>query len=162
MFRFSWLFGSIVVLCLATPAAAMEQGEWSLDINGISWHSKDTYDDNGVQREYNESNPGAGFSYAWKDDWDIRAGGFENSYDEDSFYAGVHWHKDYYMGDWTWAPGVNFFLISGYERRTDVPAVILPTITFGHKAMKLSLGLLPFGDEASVATLQLQLNFKHF
>ncbi|MGB1239439.1 MAG: hypothetical protein ACPG4U_14565 [Pseudomonadales bacterium] len=156
----------ILISALSTvfshSALAMEQGEFTLDLNGFSKHSKSTYLENGTRHTYNETNPGLGVSYAYRDHLDIRVGGFENSYHRDSVYAGIHLHKDYYFGDWTIAPGLNVFLISGYENRTDVPAILLPSLTLGHNAVKINIGILPFGDEASVATFQLQLNFKYF
>ena len=159
--RYQLLYGALA-FCLAGSASALEMGEMTLDISGFSRHGKSTYTENGTAHKYTETNPGLGISYGLKDNLDLRVGAFKNSYNKDRVYAGVNWHKDFYFGDWTVAPSLNFFLISGYERRTDIPFVILPALTFGHRAVKLSVGLMPFGDESKVATFQLQFNFKYF
>ena len=158
---YQFLYGALL-FCLASSASALEKGEFTLDISGFSKHSKSTYIENGTAHRYNETNPGLGISYGLSDNLDLRVGGFRNSYDKDSLYLGLNWHKDFYFGDWTVAPGLNFLLISGYESRTDIPFAILPALTFGHRAVKLSIGILPFGDESKVTTLQLQFNFKYF
>jgi hypothetical protein len=153
---------AVVMSLLGNSVQGMEKGEFSLDISGFSRHSKSTYNEDGLAHKYNETNPGIGFSYGLSDNLDLRIGGFENSYRRNSIYVGVNWHKDYYMGDWTVAPGINLLLISGYSRRTDIPVAILPSVTLGHRAVKLSFGLQPFGNESKVATFQLQFNFKYF
>lgn len=153
-------FCSLVCL-LPGSSLAMQQGEWSLDINGASWHAERRYNDDGTRRKYNQDNPGLGGSYAWRDWLDIKAGFFENSYYEDSVYAGVYLHKDYYAGNWTVAPGLSLLLVSGYDDTPqDAPAIApIPVlgVTFGHRALKLNLGLVPFGD-VEFATLQLQIS----
>ncbi len=154
------LYGALL-FCLASSASALEKGEFTLDISGFSKHSKSTYIENGTAHKYNETNPGLGISYGLSDNLDLRIGGFKNSYDRDSVYVGLNWHRDFYFGDWTVAPGINLFLVSGYERRNDIPVAILPTLSFGHRAVKLSVGILPFGED-KVTTFQLQFNFKYF
>lgn len=150
---------------LAESAVAMEEGAWSLDLNGASWHAERRYDDDGRRRKYNQSNIGIGASYAWRDWADIKAGFFENSYYENSVYAGVYLHRDYYAGDWTVAPGISLLLVSGYDDTPQDAPVIAPLpvfgVTFGHRALKLSLGVVPFGD-VEFATLQLQLVPKYW
>ncbi|MCJ8300475.1 MAG: hypothetical protein MJK13_16290 [Pseudomonadales bacterium] len=155
------LYG-VIIFCLAGSASALEKGEFTLDVSGFSKHSKSTYIDNGTAHKYNETNPGLGISYGLSDNLDFRIGGFKNSYDRDSVYAGLNWHKDFYSGNWTVAPSINLFLISGYQRNSNIPVAILPALTFGHRAVKLSIGILPFGDESKVTTFQLQFNFKYF
>ena len=138
---------------------AMQTGEWSIDLNGLSWHSEDRYNDDGEKRRYNEGNAGLGGSYAWNDWIDIKAGFFENSYYKNSLYGGAFLHRDFYSGAWTFAPGVSLLLVSGYDDTPqDAPVVapiLVPGVVFGPRAMKISLGFVPVGS-VKFATLQLQ------
>ncbi len=168
-----------ILALLAGPVSAAGQREWSIDFNGVSLHSEDRYVQNGVSREYNETNPGMGISIElteWNDivrksswtrwidragiDADIKFGFFENSYREDSLYAGAFLHKDYGRGDWKLAPGLGLLLVTGYEDTPeDAPSVFpLPVlgVEVGHKAVKLNVGFVPWGD-VDFATVQLQL-----
>ncbi|MGD2117401.1 MAG: hypothetical protein PVG66_03515 [Chromatiales bacterium] len=145
---------------------AMDKGEWSIDLNGLSWHDENHYTDNGVTKSYNETNPGVGASIAYRDDLDIKFGFFENSYREQSAYAGVYYHKDFYTdGGWTVAPGVSLLLVSGYDDTPEDAPVIAPIpilgVSFGHKSARFNLGYVPFG-EVDFATLQLQIVPKYW
>lgn len=158
--RTALVLGALAVGSLWQPARAMEAGDWSLDLNGLSWHSERHYVDDGVAREYNETNPGLGASYAWHDDFDLKLGFFENSYYRDTVYAGVYWHRDFYWGDWTLAPGVALLLVTGYDDTPrDAPVVAplaIPGVSFGHRAVRLNLGFMPVGSvQFAVAQLQL-------
>jgi len=177
-----WLGGLAVLgmFALMTDLAlADEQREWSIDLNGLSVHSEDRYVEKGRSHAYNETNPGLGISIEWLEwngfveqtswtqwihragiDADIKFGFFENSYREDSIYAGVFLHKDYGRGDWKLAPGLGVLLVTGYsDTPEDAPEVFpLPVLGLevGHKAAKLNLGFVPWGN-VDFATLQLQL-----
>lgn len=166
MRRFANLYtGTLLVASLSPTAYAMDRGDWSLDINGLSWHSERRYSDNGQTLKYNQTNLGLGGSYAWSDDLDLKLGYFENSYREDSLYAGVYWHRDFHFGDWTVAPGIALLLISGYEDTPENAPVVaplaIPGVSFGHRAAKLNLGFVPFG-KVNFAVLQLQLVPKYW
>jgi len=149
-----------LLLLLSGSAVAMKQGDWGLDLNLASRHSEDKYD-NGTE-SYNEQNHGLGIAYGWRDDWDLKAGFFENSYEHTSAYAGAFWHRDFYWGDWTVAPGVGLLLVTGYDNSPQnapvVAPMLLPAVSFGHRALRANIGWVPFG-EVDFFTLQLQLNF---
>lgn len=150
---------AVLLMSSLASAHAMDAGDWSIDLNGLSRHSERHYSDNGVRRDYNESNLGIGGSYAWSDDLDLKLGVFENSYFRDTVYAGVYWHRDFYWGDWTVAPGVALLLVTGYDDTPqDAPAVAplaIPGVSVGHRAVRLNLGVVPVGSvQFAVAQLQ--------
>lgn len=161
-------------LCIATlspvVSAAERDAGWTLDVNGLSRHMESHYTDSGRTYHYNQTNNGLGASIEW-DGWrrwldepvldvDVTFGFYENSYDDTSFYVGTFVHREFSHGDWIVAPGIKVLLLSGYDDSPqDAPAVFpLPLlgVEFGHRALKLHLGVLPFG-EVPVATLQLQV-----
>ena len=159
--RPAWAGPAGFCLALAAGAAgAMDAGDWSLDLNGLSWHSERSFSHEGVRREYNETNRGLGGSYAWNDDLDLKLGFFENSYYEDTVYAGVYWHRDFYWGDWTVAPGVAFLLVTGYDdtprNAPEVAPLAIPGVALGRRAVRLNLGFMPLGS-VKFAVAQLQI-----
>jgi hypothetical protein len=149
----------------ATTARAMDKGDWSLDINGASWHSHRRYNENGDIRKFNQTNLGVGGSYAWSDHVDLKLGFFDNSYEQNSFYAGAYLHKDFYSGDWAVSPGIALLLVSGYDDTPEDAPTVAPIplfgVAFGHRALKLNVGYVPFG-EVDFATVQLQVVPKHW
>ena len=149
------------LLLVSVQIQALEQGEWNFDLNVASKHSEESYGSG----DYNEENWGLGASYGYWDNLDLKFGFFENSYDKTSVYAGAFYHKDFYFGDWTVAPGVGLLLATGYDDTPEnapvVAPILMPAITFGHRAVKANVGLIPFG-QVKAATLQLQFNFDHF
>lgn len=170
---------AITSMFATTAALAESPREWSLDVNGLSKHSESRYDDDGVSREYNETNLGLGASIDWREwrdlvrrsawtqwiddagiDADLKIGFFDNSYDDTSFYAGSFFHKDLGSGNWRFAPGVTVLLMSGYDDTPEDAPTVFPIAVFGlevgHRALKLNIGYVPWG-EVDVATVQLQL-----
>lgn len=152
--------------------------EWSIDLNGLSRHSESRYVENGVSREYNETNRGLGATIEWLEwgdfvkrskhtqwiekagiDADIKFGFFDNSYNKTSFYAGPFFHKDLTAGDWKFAPGIALLLTTGYKNTPEDAPVVFPIPVFGveigHRAVKLNFGYVPWG-EVDFATVQLQ------
>ncbi len=155
------------------------QREWSLDLNGLSRHSESRYVEDGVSREYNETNLGLGASIEWREwrdlvrrsawarwiddagiDADLKFGFFDNSYDDISFYAGSFLHRDLGSGNWRLAPGIAVLLMSGYDDTPEDAPTVFPIAVFGlevgHRAVKLNIGYAPWG-EVDVVTAQLQL-----
>lgn len=78
---FSFLCGPALFLCASAFA-----GDFRLDINLASKHFVDTP---GTLEEYNENNHGIGFEYRLNDKYHIMAGGYDNSINDQSYYAGV-------------------------------------------------------------------------
>ncbi len=156
---------TLLVTSLSPIASAMDPEDWSLDINGLSWHSERRYVENGESSKYNQTNLGLGGSYGWSADLDLKLGFFDNSYEKNSFYAGVYWHRDFYYGNWTVAPGIALLLVTGYDDTPEnAPAVAplaIPGISFGHRALKLNFGFVPFGN-VNFALLQMQVVPKHW
>ena len=156
-------FKALLLGCVLLPtvSSAMDKGNWGLDLNLASRHSRDNYGTGA----YNEDNFGLGVAYAWRNDWDLKLGFFDNSYDKTSVYAGAIWHKDFYRGNWTIAPGVGLLLVTGYENTPeDAPVVaplLLPAVSIGHRAMRANIGYVPFG-KVDFFTFQLQLNLSKF
>lgn len=153
----------IFVFALTASAAhALDQGQWTLDINGASWHSENSYFHGGQNRQYNESNLGLGLSYGFHDNLDLKVGFFDNSYQKTSVYAGAFAHWDFYTQDrqWVISPGAFLLLASGYENTPENAPAIAPVPGFavgvGHRKLRLNLGYIPFG-QVQLATAQLQI-----
>ncbi len=169
----------VIVLVLSWGlVVAGDLREWSIDLNGLSRHSESRYVENGVSRDYNETNRGLGATVEWLEwgdlvkrskwtqwidkagiDADIKFGFFENSYNKTSFYVGPFFHKDLGSDDWKFAPGIGLLLTSGYDDTPeDAPPVFpLPVlgVELGHRAIKLNFGYVPWG-EVDFVTVQLQ------
>lgn len=120
---------------LYSCAIAMEQGEYSLDINIGSRHSEGTYwglenrSRGYIEKKYNENNFGVGLSYGYRTWVDFKTGFFENSYEKNSFYIGAFIHKDIYLFRskmWLIAPGVNVGGVTGYNNTPMKTPVIAP------------------------------------
>ena len=168
----------------AQAVASDNFGRWSVDINGVSKHSENRYFEDGQSRKYNETNMGLGGSVEWlgwnrlvrqspwtqwiaeaRIDVDIKAGFFDNSYDETSFYAGPFFHRDMGTEDWKFAPGLAVLMVTGYDDTPEDAPPIFPlpvfSLEFGHKALKFNLGYIPWG-EVDLFTLQLQIIPDHY
>jgi len=155
----------LTFLATLYPAAnAMDKGEWTLDLNGASWHSERNYTYQGETSRYNQSNLGLGVTYAAHDNVDVKAGFFENSYDKTTLYAGIVLHQDFKSADnqWILSPGFALLLASGYDDTPENTPAITPlgafTLSAGHRVLRVTLGYAPFG-EVDVVTAQLQYQF---
>ena len=142
------------------PSLAAGDQEWSLDINLASIHQQSHYRYQGAMHDYNESNPGIGFTYGYSDNIELKFGFFENSYEKHSNYATVSWHKNYQLGDIRIAPGIGAVLVTGYDDTPEdshkLQPGILPCLTIGYQRVNLAIGLVPSVKSQNVATFQLQ------
>jgi hypothetical protein len=150
----------IVILMFSGSLAALDQNEWTLDINTGSKHSKETYAKN---KYYNEENDGFGLTFGYSDMIDIKVGFFENSYEKSSIYGGAVFNKDYYLfNDIVVSPGVGLIFATGYHNTpVDAPMlapIVYPTITIGHKTLRSTIGYIPYGED-TVFTFQTQIQF---
>lgn len=157
MFRYIAAFFIAVV---SYQAHGLELYEWTLDFNTGSKHENPTY---GANQYYNEDNDGFGITYGYSDNVDLKFGFFENSYYQETYYAGFVLNKDYYLfNDFVISPGVGFIFATGYDDTPmDAPGVapvIHPSISFGHRTLRSTIGYLPYDDDA-IFTFQTQLMF---
>jgi len=149
---------SISFFC--TNVSALNVYEWSMDINTGSKHSDQTYGNN---RYYNEDNKGLGVSYGYTKYLDVKMGFFENSYFKTSTYAGLVLNKDFYIfNDILISPGLGLMLTTGYDdtpvNAPTVAPIFHPSISFGHKLIRSTIGYIPYGED-KVVTFQTQILF---
>ncbi len=154
----------IIILSIATllslNAYALETYEWSMDINTGSKHSNSSY---GKNQYYNEENDGVGLTYGYSQNIDIKVGFFENSYYRTTVYAGAVLNKDFNLfNNIVVSPGIGFMLATGYDNTAaDAPIIapiVHPSISFGHKALRSTIGYIPYGED-KVITFQTQILF---
>lgn len=126
-------------------------GDYSLIANGASKHLDTDYD-------YNEVNPGLGL-LAEKDGKFFTVGGYKNSHDKNSFYAGgglkKRFGRDYYI-----EPGIFGGAFTGYDEAL-TPA-ILPMLSVGKNGVgALNAMYAPkVKDKPAVVMLNLSVPFK--
>jgi hypothetical protein len=141
----------ILLACcsLITPAIGGE-----LEVHMASKHFDDNFD-------YNETNLGLGYSHDIFDSVQLTGGGFNNSYDTTSIYAGAKWLPlDFNV----FRAGVVVGVVTGYEDHTDAKSVqpmILPEIQIGTDKIFLISRILPdLGDNSTaVVTFSLGIGF---
>lgn len=149
-----------IATLLSLNTYALESYEWSVDINTGSKHSSSSYAPN---KFYNEDNEGAGFTYGYSRNIDIKFGFFENSYYNTTVYAGAVFNQDYYLfNNFVISPGIGLILATGYDD-TPVNAPVIspilhPSISFGNKSLRSTIGYIPFGED-KVITFQTQILF---
>ena len=152
-----------LVLFAAIPAQA---GALTLDINGASRHSKDTYRYQGKTHKYNESNLGAGLTYGVNKYVGVTAGFFDNSYYQTTVYAGVKLGYDIVFGDVVVSPGVQAGYASGYAdtpvQSSSLQPVVLPNLRVSYRGVGVTVGYVPrvasgVTDSVSVVTVQLNI-----
>ena len=149
---------SFLLLLLSQPAFGDSPRIW-LDINWFSWHSDDTYVDNGVVKEFNENNPGMFARYEIKRNLDIGAGMFKHSYGEwtPAFGFEIHTRRD---------RGLSIGAIVGYapgykETPANTILFVLPVAQAqlpGSPTIGLRAGYMPFG-EVKFGTVQVTFGF---
>ena len=149
---------TLTLLC--TNTHALDTYEWSVDLNTGSKHSDAYYSGN---KFYNEDNEGVGLTYGYKRNIDLKFGFFENSYYKTTVYAGAVFNQDFYMlNDMVISPGIGLIFASGYDNTPmDAPMitpVLHPSLSFGHKSLRSTIGYIPFGD-VEVVTFQTQILF---
>lgn len=156
----------IVALALfaAVPAQA---GDLTLDINGLSQHSKDTYRYQGKTHRYNETNLGLGLTYGVNKYVDVSAGFFENSYYRTTVYAGFRLGPEFVFGDFVVSPGIQAGYASGYANTpvhsSRLRPVVLPNLRVSYRGVGVTVGCMPrvvSGSTVAVSVVTVQLNIK--
>lgn len=139
-----------VLLLISTQAFSYDG--W-LNIHLGSSHEKRTYiDQSGNDIEYNQKNFGLGLSVPAYSNIDARAGFFENSFNNTSYYAGAdfHYNTSRYI-----TVGVNAGVASGYEhspvRSSALAPMFVPHVTMKVKNFRTEIGYVPSFDEKQVA-----------
>ena len=140
--------------------SALDVYEWTLDINTGSKHDNAYY---GKDKAFNENNNGAGITYGFSNTIDFKVGYYENSYHRTSVYGGPVLNKDfYYHNDFVISPGVGLMFTTGYhgivENAPVVAPIIHPSISFGFKTLRSTVGYIPYGEN-NVLTFQTQIQF---
>jgi hypothetical protein len=126
----------------------LQNGKYSLNINGKSKHFNSLH-------QLNEDNPGFGIT-AEKGNSFITAGGYENSYFDPSFYAGIG-YKNRFGNQFYIEPGIIAGLVTGYK--DSLSPMILPMVSIGHSKLgALNLMYAPEYQE-NPATLMMNLSF---
>jgi len=157
---YTLFLAGLLISLLSLQTYALEVYEWTMDFNTSSKHSDATY---GKNQYYNEENNGFGMTYGYSDYIDIKVGFFENSYFNTSVYAGAVLNKDFYFFNHiVISPGLGLMLSTGYDDTPlNAPAVspiFHPSISFGYKALRSTIGYIPYGED-KVITFQTQILF---
>lgn len=117
-------------LLAMAPAQAQEPRDW-ITVSGVSWHFQQD------RRDWRQVNPGAGLEREYRGTpWVATAGYFRNSYDRDTFYAGVRWMP------WEAGPfrfGAFGLLATGYPS----PVLVLPAVSLQGKQVGANLVAVP-------------------
>lgn len=134
-----------VILLLVSGTAIAENLEVELHLT--SFH----FDDDG----YEEDNYGLGAAYYFKERWAVSGGGFNNSYDDTSFYLGLVYTYDLCASDeFACTIGALGGLVTGYQDNIDhagdLYPVILPEFKLGYQQYFLKSRFIPdLGENAS-------------
>ena len=145
-----------LLICLgaiAAPVQAQASGrELGLDLFGLSWHySSRTYWHDGVERRYNERNPGIGVHAVvgarGRHLWMLKAGGYRDSEGHYSRYLGPVWQYRA-IGRLSVGAGVLLFDSETYT----TPVIPLPLATYRVGPVGINLTWIPASSsEASSA-----------
>lgn len=153
-----------LALFVAIPAQA---GGLTLDINGLSQHSKDTYRYQGKMHKYNETNLGLGLTYGVNKYVDVSAGFFENSYYKKTVYAGVRFGSEFVFGDFVVSPGIQAGFATGYAdtpvNSSSLRPIVLPNLRVAYRDVGVAVGYVPravSGSAIAVSVVTIQLNIK--
>lgn len=151
---------------LLAGSTATHAGDLYLDVNGYSFHSKDSYVYRGQPGKYNPRNPGIGVSYAFAKNAEVFAGYYYNSFNRDTVYGGVKIKHDFDFGNFTVTPGLNVGFATGYA---NTPAqsdyyqlVIMPAVRVTYRSVGMTLGYVPRVQKEnfdSVSIITAQVNF---
>lgn len=149
---------------LAAPAQA---GDLYLDVNGYSWHSKESYVYRGQPGTYNPRNAGLGVTYGLSQYTEVFAGYYYNSFNRDTLYGGFKLKHDFDLGSVTITPGLNVGVATGYA---NTPAqsdyyqlVIMPAVRLTYRGVGFTIGYVPRIEKEnfdSVSAVILQFNFR--
>lgn len=148
-----------MLLAFTNLTHALDLDEWTLDVNTASKHRTKTY---GLNKTYNEDNDGLGITYGYTPSIDIKLGYFDNSYHKRSVYLGASFNKDFYFHNkFVISPGIGLMFTTGYDD-TPINAPVIapiphPSISFGFKTLRSTIGYIPSGD--GVLTFQTQVQF---
>ena len=159
--------GLILVALLAVPGGA-HAGEFSLDVNGWSRHSNDTYKYQGKRHEYNEQNTGLGLTYGISKHFEASTGFYENSYYRTSVYGAVMIKRNIYLdGGFIVTHGIQIGLATGYA---DTPAhaayfqfVAMPVVRLAYRRTGVTIGYIPRVNQDNgvpVSTIVVQANIR--
>jgi hypothetical protein len=132
--------------------ADVKANTW-LDINLASIHGRDYWIDyDGTRHPFNETNLGLGISHSLTQYISIGGGFYDNSFNKLTTYWGGEIHTSTYRN---WQLGVAGAYLTGYE---DTPmksnALVLPTVTYEYKLIRVKVGYLPITDPTLI-TFQL-------
>lgn len=162
-----------LLLAIAAPVHASDKwsksGYISIDINGYSKHSHDTYVYQGILREYNSKNAGLGVNYGLNKYVEAFVGFYDNSYNKNTFYGGAKLKHDFVMGNVVVTPGISVGVSTGYED-TVVQAdkyqfIAMPTVRVTYRGVGLTIGYVPAIKNDSptyvpVSTITAQINIR--
>lgn len=156
----------ITTALLLVASTASHARDLYLDVNGYSWHSKDSYVYRGQPGKYNPYNAGLGVTYGLTKNVEVFAGYYYNSFNRDTVYGGAKIKHDFAFGDVTITPGLNIGVATGYA---NTPAqsdyyqlVIMPAVRVTYRGIGLTLGYVPRiekenFDAVSIITAQINI-----
>lgn len=141
----------LALLLLSSSAGASPWIEGHL----LSNHGEDMYTYEGETHVYNERHQGVGVALPLTLHTEVGAGYFKNSYNIDSYYAGVDVHTSSRRGA---RIGVSVYLVDGYMD-TPTPTFItaLPNIVLATDNVRVKVGYMPVG--VSVLTMSIGFRF---
>lgn len=135
----------LFVLLIAFSPAYVQAGDFSVVVNGRSYHINSTYD-------WNENNLGAGVEYQFrqKSAWRkvVMANAFRDSMNQMSYVAGAGLHRRIYeteklAGFYIYA-GLSAFVMTREDVNRNKPFPgVLPSVTIGNRRMGLNVTYLP-------------------
>ncbi len=145
----------ILILLFVCGAAVAENLEVELHLT--SYH----FDDDG----YEEDNYGLGLSYYFKQRWSVTGGGFNNSYDDVSFYVGVAYGYDLCPSNvFACTIGAIGGIVTGYGDNIDNAGelwpIILPEFRLGYQDYFIKSRFIPDVGENSSAVFTFSVGRK--
>lgn len=158
---------SFLALILAVSAVcgrAVNADELSLLVNGKAIHF------NQGNRNYNESNWGAGIQYDWapvSQNWIpfAMASGFKDSMNNPSYYAGGGMMRRYQFDNLHFEAGAVAFVMTREDYKDHKPFLgALPAFSMGTKQVALNMTYIPKVDPKMVPLVffQLKINLSSF
>lgn len=173
-----------IILALILFSTQASSNELFLDINGLSWHSKDTYVYHeireteprigaatgiGKPQEYNGKNAGLGLTYVVNNYLETFVGFYDNSYNRDTVYGGLRLKHDFLVFGVTVTPSLNIGAATGYSdtpvRSDYYQLVIMPAVRVTYNGFGVTIGYLPLVERdnlIAVSTITAQVNVRLF
>jgi len=150
----------IGLLALSTGVVAGER-DYYLDVNLASKH----FCESSCPTVNNERNFGLGLTVDFKNNIELKVGGYKNSYSLDSGYVLVNYYREWKRDHWTLRAGAAMGLVYGYKgtegelrgvsfANHEIQPGILPNVTIGYKHAQAMIGCV-----GNVVTLQGQWRF---